>query len=95
MELKENDLIENLIVQFPNVTIHSVNDVIVDYVLKCTKGVYKDRFIYINLTQQGEIIGSDISQNLTLLIENMGLESKHCEIKYLNKEQRYILKDLS
>ena len=31
----------------------------IDYVLHCTSGLFKGRFLYVNRTSQGEVIGSD------------------------------------
>lgn len=51
-----------------------------DYVLRCVKGIYKNKFIYLNLSEDGEIIGSEASREVTLQIENAGLSQKHCKI---------------
>ena len=63
----------------------------VDYVLRCIKGIFIGRFIYINLTEDGETFGSDPDADLTMYIENSGLSPKHAEIKYENK--KYNLRD--
>ena len=34
----------------------------IDFVLKCTDGLFKGRFIYVNRTSQGELFGSDTNQ---------------------------------
>lgn len=41
---------------------------IVDYVLRCIKGIYNGKFIYLNLTLEGETFGSDPNLDLTMLI---------------------------
>ena len=43
---------------------------IVDYSLKCINGAHKNRFIYINLTPEGEIIGNDLANpQVTLAVD--------------------------
>jgi len=71
----------------------SIEDPIVDYVLRCIKGIFVGRFIYINLTEEGETFGSDPDADLTMYIENSNLSLKHAEIKYESK--KYYLKDLN
>ena len=71
----------------------NIEDPIVDYVLRCTKGIFLGRFIYINLTEEGESFGSDPEAELTMYIENSNLSPKHAEIKYENK--KYHLRDLN
>jgi len=68
-------------------------------VLKCVKGGYAGKFIYMNLTPEGETIGSDPkNESLTLCIEGSGLSSQHCKIVYQKDETssiyRYVLSDL-
>ena len=65
-----------------------------DYVLRCVKGIFGGKFIYINLTSDGEVFGSDPNADLTLYIENGGLSPKHADIKYDYNEKKYYLKDL-
>jgi len=71
----------------------SIEDPIVDYVLRCIKGIFVGRFIFINLTEEGETFGSEAEGDLTMYIENSGLSPKHAEIKYEGK--KYYLKDLN
>jgi hypothetical protein len=51
------ELIEDYM--FRNGVVHcsKIEDIMVDFVLRCMNGEYKNRFIFINLTQVGEIIG--------------------------------------
>lgn len=70
-----------------------IADPIVDYVLRCIKGIFTGRFIHINLTEEGETFGNDPEADLTMYIENSGLSPKHAEIKYDNK--KYYLRDLN
>ncbi|CEM25870.1 unnamed protein product [Vitrella brassicaformis CCMP3155] len=75
-------------------TIDSLDVGPVDLVLKCTKGLFQGRFIYVNRTPQGEVFGSDRSSNeITMYIENANLSLKHAEIKYVERNQNYFLKD--
>jgi protein phosphatase 2C family protein 2/3 len=90
-ETKFVNLIDNRF-DFPEKT-ENIEDPIVDYVLRCIKGIFVGRFIYINLTEDGESFGSDPEADLTMYIENSGLSPKHAEIKYENK--KYYLKDLN
>ena len=39
-------------------SVDKIRDSPVDYVLRCSKGVYLNRFIYLNVTKEGEVIGS-------------------------------------
>jgi FHA domain len=65
---------------------------IIDYSLKCLSGPHKNKFVYINLTPEGEIIGSD-PQEATLYIESDEIYPKHAHITCRNGT--YFLKDLS
>jgi pSer/pThr/pTyr-binding forkhead associated (FHA) protein len=80
---------------FRNGVVHcnKIEDIIVDFMLRCLNGTYKNRFIFINLTQIGETIGRDPLQNLTLCIDEPSLSPKHAEIKYNPIDKKYILKD--
>lgn len=66
---------------------------VIDYSLKCLNGSHKNKFIYINMTEDGEIIGSKPSERVTLSIENSGLDNEHFQILY--REGIYYLKDLN
>ena len=72
-----------------------IEEKIVDFVLRCIKGIFKGKFIYLNLTPEGETFGSDPNSDLTMYIENAGLSDKHAEIKYNPTTKKYILKDLN
>jgi len=66
----------------------------VDYVVKCTEGLFAGRFIYVNRTQQGELFGSDKgSEDVTMYIENAKLSPKHAEIKFNCQTYQYFLRD--
>jgi hypothetical protein len=43
-----------------------IKDYYPDYVLRCIKGYFKGRYIYLNLTPDGEVIGSEKSSAVTL-----------------------------
>jgi len=53
----------------------SISDKVQDYVLRCIEGPFAGNFIYINLTEDGELIGSDPQLDYTLFIENAGLSA--------------------
>jgi len=68
----------------------------VDYVIKCTEGLFMGRFIYVNRTQQGELFGSDkSSKDITMYIENAELSPKHTEIKFNDQTYQYFLRDFA
>mmetsp|Transcript_5756 Transcript_5756/g.10369 ORF Transcript_5756/g.10369 Transcript_5756/m.10369 type:complete len:656 (-) Transcript_5756:126-2093(-) len=66
----------------------------VDFVARCTQGLFAGRFIYINRTPQGELFGSDrASSDVTMYIENAGLSPSHAEIKFNATTCQYFLRD--
>lgn len=72
----------------------------VELLLKCTSGLYKGRFLYINtsvrlIQPEGESFGSDLAPEagLTTYIEQAGLSLRHAEIKFQPENSTYILKD--
>ena len=66
---------------------------IMDYSLRCIKGPHKNRFVYINLTPEGEVIGGDPKdESLTLYIENSNLDDRHAQVFFKNGV--YYAKDL-
>merc|ERR1719498_2048579 len=66
----------------------------VDYVVKCTEGLFSGRFIYVNRTPQGELFGSDKGcKDITMYIENANLAPKHAEIKFNDQTYQYFLRD--
>lgn len=66
----------------------------VDYVIKCTEGLFQGRFIYVNRTSQGELFGSDKGcKEITMYIENANLSPKHAEIKFNDQTYQYFLRD--
>jgi hypothetical protein len=53
------------------------------YVLRCTEGEFRGRFLYINMTAGGELFGSadpEENENVTMYIENAGLSPFHASI---------------
>lgn len=67
-----------------------------NYLLKCVDGTFKDRFLYINTTPDGEVFGSgdtEQHEDLTMNIEDTDLDERHAEIKFLNQKE-YVLSDL-
>lgn len=68
----------------------------VDYVIKCTEGLFNGRFIYVNRTPQGELFGSDKGdKDITMYIENANLSPKHAEIKFNEQTYQYFLRDVA
>jgi len=66
----------------------------IDYVVKCTEGLFAGRFIYVNRTPQGELFGSDKgSKDVTMYVENANLSPKHAEIKFNSQTYQYFLRD--
>lgn len=65
--------------------------------MRCVKGKYKNKFFYINVCSQGEIIGSSSDPEVTLQIDEADLDPKHCKIMYKYKKDigyKYALTDL-
>ena len=53
------------------------------YVLRCIQGEYTGRFLFINMTEGGEVFGSadpDENEQITMYIENAGLSAFHASI---------------
>jgi hypothetical protein len=65
-----------------------------NYILKCTDGIFKGKFLYINTTPDGELFGSGDPNaiDLTMYIESASLSERHAEIKF-NDKNKYLLKD--
>lgn len=70
-----------------------------DFVMKCIEGPFAGKFIHLNTSPLGEVIGGaseyDMTTNperLTMYIENSGLIEKHVEIVF-NSHCQYILKN--
>ncbi len=84
-------------------TTHSYNSVFnfltgeagnLNYLLKCTDGIFSGKFLYINTTPDGELFGSGDPEkiDLTMYIEQAELSERHAEIKFVDN-YRYILRD--
>ena len=65
-----------------------------NYVLRCTDGMFKGKFLYVNTTPDGELFGSGDPEelDLTMYIESANLSEKHAEIKFVDN-CKYILRD--
>jgi hypothetical protein len=65
-----------------------------NYLLKCTDGIFSGKFLFINTTPDGELFGSgDPEQiDLTMYIESAELSERHAEIKFV-ENSKYILRD--
>lgn len=65
--------------------------------LRCTRGIYKGYYIYLNVTNAGETIGSS-DKEVSLLIDDAQVAEKHATIKleFDDELQRYcyLLRDL-
>lgn len=62
--------------------------------MKCTDGIFKGRFLYINTTPDGELFGSGDPDelDLTMYIESASLSNTHAEIKFVDN-CKYFLHD--
>ena len=55
----------------------SIDEIIIDFIIRCVKGIYRNKFIYINLINDGEIIGSDPTDpQVTLCLQKVGVSPK-------------------
>ena len=55
------------------------------YLLRCTDGEFRGRFLYINRTEGGELFGSanpEHYEQITMYIEEAGLSPFHAQITY-------------
>lgn len=83
----------NKIRQSKDIASRTLTNGIIDYSLKCvSSGPHKHKFAYVNLTPEGEIIGSD-EEKATLCIDFAGLHGQQAHI--LSRSGIYFLKDLS
>lgn len=74
-------------------SVSSLSNGIVDYSLKCLSGNHKGKFIYINQSHTGEIIGGNPElEEVTLGIREENLDSKHCQVVY--RKGSYYIHDL-
>lgn len=86
--------LENILKREDDVQIKDISNGLVDYSIRCLKGIHRGKFFYINLTAEGEIIGGDPNDtSLTLYMENSNLDNRHIQIVSLNC--LYFLKDLN
>ena len=91
-EFAEN--LEDIFKRDEDVQIKDVVNGLVDYSIRCLKGIHRGKFFYINLTPEGELIGGDPSDpSLSLFMENSNLDNRHIQINSLNC--LYFLKDLN
>ena len=62
--------------------------------MKCTDGIFVDKFLYINTTPDGELFGSGDPDelDLTMYIESANLSERHAEIKFVDN-CKYLLRD--
>jgi len=97
--LEDKDVIlakEVIVENLERVKMDQIDSGPVDYVVKCTEGLFNGRFIYVNRTPQGELFGSDkSSKDITMYIENANLSPKHTEIKFNDQTYQYFLRDVA
>ncbi len=86
-------LIEEYIQSHGKVHAKKINSFLIDFVLRCIRGPYLNNFIFINLVAEGESIGRDPEENLTLCIDDSELSPKHCKINFNPHDKKYILED--
>lgn len=87
------DLIQDFFNEENELPTRGISNGLVDYSLRCIRGVHKSKFLYMNLTPEGELIGSDPNDpSLTVFMENSNLDSKHIQI--IPKNGGYYVKDL-
>ena len=86
--------IDQILSRSEDISTKEVSNGLVDYSLKCLKGIHRGKFMYMNLTPDGEIIGGDPNDtSLTLFMENSNLDNRHVQIS--PKNCGYYLKDLN
>jgi hypothetical protein len=59
------------------------------YLLRCTDGIFKGKFLFINVTPDGEVFGSgdpEQNQDITMYIESAGLSLRHASIVYTDAD---------
>lgn len=66
---------------------------VIDYSLKSLEGSHKSRFIYVNMTEDGEVVGNAPSPKVTLAVENAELDNQHAQVVY--RSGTYYLRDLN
>lgn len=86
-------LVEEYIEAKGKVAAKKIGNFLVDFVFRCIRGPYLDNFIFINLVAEGESIGRDPDENLTLCIDDSRLSPKHAKIVYNSLDKKYILED--
>lgn len=70
--------LENILKRKEDVQIKDISNGLVDYSIRCLKGIHRGKFFFINLTSDGEIIGGDPNDpSLTLYMENSNLDNRH------------------
>lgn len=88
------ELIEDIISNEKDLPTRNISNGLVDYSLRCIRGIHKSKFLYLNLTPEGELIGSNPNDpSLTVYMENSNLDSRHAQIT--PKNGGYYIKDLN
>lgn len=68
------------------------------FLLRCTEGIFQGKFLYINMTPDGEVFGSgdpELNEDITMYIEQAGLSLRHASILYSDKNGQVFLEDES
>ena len=68
------------------------------FLLRCTDGIFQGKFLYINMTPDGEVFGSgdpEINEDITMYIEEANLSLRHASILYSDKNGQTFMEDES
>ena len=68
------------------------------FLLRCTDGIFQGKFLYINMTPDGEVFGSgdpEINEDITMYIEEADLSLRHASILYTDKNGQTYMEDES
>lgn len=88
------ETIDQILNRGEDIPTKDISNGLVDYSLRCLKGIHRGKFLYLNLTPEGEMIGGDPNDPaLTLYMENSNLDNRHIQI--ISKNCCYYLKDLN
>ena len=88
------EILEEVLERGEDIPTKDISNGLVDYSLRCVKGIHRGKFLYMNLTPEGEMIGGDPNDpQLTLYMENSNLDDRHIQIT--PKNCCYYLKDLN
>ena len=66
------------------------------YMLLCTDGIFKGKFLFLNMTADGEVFGSgdpEQHDDITMYIEQAELSERHARIHYCDKQGNLMEED--